>query len=86
MPWSVILDGSLYLHPSITDPFFLFLTADCNRYGHDNGKCFATLNHDSANHGSSTFLLFLNQRTYQHDPHNLSGVVRRILYQFVGAN
>jgi len=25
-------------------------------------------------------------RTYQHDPHNLSGIVRRILYQFVGTN
>ena len=28
----------------------------------------------------------INQGTYQHDPHNLSGVVRRILYQFVGPN
>jgi len=28
----------------------------------------------------------LLQRTYQHDPHHLSGVVRRILYQFVGPN
>lgn len=25
-------------------------------------------------------------RTYQQDPHNLSGIVRRILYQFVGPN
>lgn len=71
---------------SITDSSFLFLPADRNRCGHGNGEYFETLDRNPAHHGSSPFFFFINQRTYQHDPHNLSGIVRRILYQFVGPN
>ena len=72
---------------SVTDSFFLFLPVDSDRYGYGHGERFTTLNPDSANHDPPSFhLLIINQRTYQHDPHNLSGIVRRILYQFVGPN
>jgi hypothetical protein len=75
------------IRPSIADSFFPFLPAHCNRHGYGYGKRFATLSPSSANRGPSPFyFLSIDQRTYQHDPHHLSGIVRRILYQFVGPN
>lgn len=72
-----------YLTCSVTDSLF---TADCNWHGYGHGKRFETLNPTRLTAVLRPSLHFINQRTYQHDPHNLSGIVRRILYQFVGPN
>ena len=52
-PWLAIRISSF---SGITDSFFLFLPADCDRYGYGHGKRFATLNPDPADHGSSPFI------------------------------
>ena len=82
-----LVSDSCRLHSSLADSFFPFFPADCDWYGYGYGKRFTTLSPNPADHAPSPFyFLSINQRTYQHDPHHLSGIVRRILYQFVGPN